>query len=123
MGFFKLIGKRGAARAFARSAREAYLKYKAEDSNKSEEEIAGELFKNRCSSRNLNKAEKVRVKEYLEKEETVDSLFKLCLAMIYIILNISEADVKEYETVRKVIEAELTRLGHETPSFNSSESG
>ena len=112
MGFFKLLGKRGAARNLARSAFEAFVKYKARDPNVSEAEAAQAIFMQRCSPGNLNKAEKIRFKTYLEKEEKVDSLLKLCLAMMYIILDISEADVKAYQTVRKVIEKELSRSGY-----------
>ncbi len=111
MGIFKLIGKRGAAKALARSAHEAYLRYKAQDPNLSEAEIAQTIFTKRCSPGNLNKAEKIRFKKYLETDERVDSLIKLCLAMVYILLNISEADVKAYRLVEKIIEEELTRAG------------
>ncbi len=112
MGLFKLLGKRGAAKNLAISAFEAFMKYKARNPNISEAEIAQELFMQRCSPRNLNKAEKIRFKTYLEKEEKVDSLLKLCLAMMYIILDISESDERAYQTVRKVIEKELTRSGY-----------
>ncbi len=111
MGIFKLIGKRGAARALARSSNEAYLRYKAKDSNLSEQEIAQTIFMQRCSPKNLNKTEKLRFEKYLETEEKVDSLIKLCLAMIFILLNISRTDVKAYRQVEKIIEAELTRAG------------
>ncbi len=116
MGFFKRIGKRGAARTLAKSAHEAFIKYKKDNPDLPEAEIAEELFKQRCSPGNLNKAEKVRFNKYLEEQGKADSLFKLCLAMIYILLDVSEADVKEYEIVRKVIEEELVRSGHEIPS-------
>ncbi len=116
MGLFRRIGKRGAARTLARSAHEALIKYKTDNPDLSEAEIAEELFKQRCSPGNLNKAEKVRFKKYLEEQGKADSLFNLCLAMIYIILDVSETDVKGYEIVRKVIEKELARSGHESPS-------
>lgn len=96
----------------ARSASETYLKNKAQNPDLSEAEIAQKLFMQRCSSKNLNKAEQIRFKEYLETGEEVDSLLKLCLAMVYIILNISEADGKAYQAIRKVIEEELSRSGY-----------
>ena len=111
MGLFKLIGKRGAAKALARSAYEAYLRYKAQDPNLSEAEIAQTIFTKRCLPLNLNKAEKMRFEKYLETDGRVDSLIKLCLAMVYILLNISASDVRAYRLVEKIIEEELTRAG------------
>ena len=111
MGIFKLIGKRGAARALARSAHEVYLKYKTGDPSLSEQEIAQTIFMQRCSPENLNKAEKIRFEKYLETEGKVDSLIKLCLAMVHILLNISSTDVKACRLVEKIIEEELTRAG------------
>ena len=111
MGIFKWIGIRGAARALAGSAHETYLKYKTGDPNLSEQEIAQTIFMQRCSPTNLSKAQKIRFEKYLETEEKVDSLIKLCLAMVYILLNISASDVKAYRLVEEIIEAELTRAG------------
>jgi len=111
MGIFKLIGKRGAARALARSAYEAYLRYKSKNPNLSEAEIAQTIFMQRCSPENLNKTERLRFEKYLESEEKVDSLIKLCLAMVYVLLNISRTDVRAYRQVEKIIEVELTRAG------------
>ena len=116
MDFFKMIGKRGAARTLARSAHEAFLKYKADNPDTSEAEIAEELFNQRCSPGNLNKAEKLRFNNYHETEETVDSIYKLCFAVLYIVDDISKDDVKSYSTARKIIEEELTRSGYKIPS-------
>lgn len=116
MGLLNWFGKRGAARALARSAHETYLKYKTNDPNLSEAEIAKTIFTQRCSLRNLNKTEQIRFKEYLETGDEVDSLLKLCLAMIHILLNITEADGIAHQTLQKIIEEELTLLGHKIPS-------
>jgi len=114
-----MIGKRGAARTLAKSAHEAFLKYKTDNQDLSEAEIAEALFKQRCSPANLNRAEKLRFDKYLETKK-VDSLFTLCMAMIYIMLNISETDVTSYNSVKKIIEYELAVAGHKTNSIRSS---
>ncbi len=116
MGLFNWLGKRGEARILARSASEAYLKHKTQTPELSEAEIAQKLFMQRCSSRNLNKAEQLRFEKFLETEKEVNSLFNLCLAMVHILLNITEADGKAYQTLRKIIEEELTLMGHKIPS-------
>jgi hypothetical protein len=116
MGLFKLIGKKGAARTLARSAHEAYLKYIKNDSNLTEAEIAQKIFIQRCSPGNLNKEEKVRYEKYTGTEQKVDSLFKLCMAMVYILLGITKADTKAHHSVRKIIEEELFISGHKTTS-------
>ncbi len=118
MGLFKRWGKRGAAKTLARSAYEAYLKYKSSAPNLTEAEIAHAVFMQRCSSRNLNKAEKARFEKYLETEKSVDSILKLCLAILYIVDDISENDAAAYSTVKKVIEEELGRSGYKIPPGN-----
>ncbi len=100
----------------ARSAHEAYLKHKKSDPNLTEAEIAQKIFIQRCSPGNLNKDEKVRYEKYIGTEQKVDSLFKLCLAMIYILLDVTEADTKVYGSVRKIIEKELFMSGYKIPS-------
>ena len=100
----------------ARSASEAYSKNKAQNPDLSEAEISQKLFMQRCSSGNLNKADQLRFKKYLEAGETVDPQLKLCLAMVHILLNITEADGKTYQTIRKTIEEELSRSGHKISS-------
>jgi hypothetical protein len=115
MGLFKQWGKRGAAKTLARSAYEAYLKYKSSAPNLTEAEIAHAVFVQRCSPRNLNKAEKTRFEKYPGSEKPVDSIFKLCLAMLYIVDDISENDATAYSRVKKVIEEELSRLGYKIP--------
>ncbi len=112
MGLFNWFGKRGEARMLARSASEAYSKHKTQTPELSEEKIAEKLFMQRCSLKNLNKAEQIRFKEYLETGEEADSLLKLCLAMVHILLNITKADGKTYQTITKVIEEELSRSGY-----------
>lgn len=114
MGLFKRWGKRAAAKILARSAYEAYLKHKSSAPDLTEAEIAHAVFMQRCSSRNLNKAEKVRFEKYTEK--SVDSIFKLCLAIFYIVDNISENDAAIYSMVKKVIEEELGRSGYKNSS-------
>jgi hypothetical protein len=116
MGLFKLMGKKGAARTLARSAHEAYLKHKKSDPDLTEAEIAQKIFIQRCSPGNLNKEEKVRYEKYTGTEQKVDSLFKLCTAMTYILLNITKADARTYDSVRKIIEQELTGTGHKVAS-------
>jgi hypothetical protein len=116
MGLFKRWGKRAAAKILARSAYEAYLKHKSSAPDLTEAEIAHAIFMQRCSSRNLNKAEKVRFEKYLETEKSVDSIFKLCLAIFYIVDNISENDAAIYSMVKKVIEEELGRSGYKNSS-------
>ena len=118
MGLFKWGGKREAAKTLARSAYKAYLKYKLSAPNLTEAEIAHAVFMQRCSSRNLNKAEKARLEKYMETEKLVDSIFKLCLAILYIIDDISENDAPAYSTVKKVIEEELGRSGYKIPPVN-----
>ncbi len=115
MGLFKLWGKRGAAKTLARSAYEAYLKYKASAPDLTEAEIAHVVFMQRCSLKNLNKAEKARFEKYQETDKSVDSIFKLCLAVLYIVDDISEDDAAAYSTVKKVIEEELSRSGYRSP--------
>ena len=116
MGLFKLIGKKGTAKTLARSAHEAYLKYKKSDPNLTEAEIAQKIFIQRCSPGNLNKEESVRYEKYTGTEQKVDSLFKLCLAMIYILLDVTEADARVYGSVRKIVEKELFMSGYKIPS-------
>lgn len=116
MGLFNWWGKRGAARTLARSAYEAYLKYKSNAPNLTEAEIAHAVFMQRCSSKNLSKAEKARFEKYLETEKTVDSIFKLCLAILYIVDDISENNAGTYSTVKKVVEEELSNAGYKIRS-------
>ncbi len=116
MGIFKMIGKKGAARALASSAHEAFIKYKTDNPGFSEAEIAEELFKQRCLPGNLNKEEKVRYDKYTGKEQKVDTLFKLCMAMIYILCDVTEDDARTYQSIRKIIEEELSGSGHNITS-------
>ncbi len=113
------MGIRGAAKTLARSAYEAYLKYKSSAPNLTDAEIVQAVFMQRCSSGNLNKAEKERFEKYLKTEKSVDSVFKLCLAILYIVDDISENDAAAYSTVKKVIEEELSRSGYKIPPGNN----
>ena len=101
----------------ARSAHEAYLKYKKSDPNLTEAEIAQKIFIQRCSQGNLNKEENLRYEKYIATEQKVDSLFKLCMAMTYILLDVTEADVRVYGSVRKIIEKELFMSGYKIPTI------
>jgi hypothetical protein len=116
MGFLNIIWKRGAARTLARSAHEAYLKYKKSDPDLTEAEIAQKIFIQRCSPGNLNKEENLRYEKYTGTEQKVDSLFKLCLAMIYILLDVTEADARVYGLLKNIIEKELFMSGYKIPS-------
>lgn len=116
MGLFKRWGIRGAAKILARSAYEAYLKYKASAPDLTEGEIAHAVFMQRCSTKNLSKAEKARFEKYLETEKSVDSILQLCLAVLYIVDDISENDTAVYSMVNNVIEEELGRSGYKIPS-------
>ncbi len=100
----------------ARSAHEVYLKHKKSDPNLTEAEIAQKIFLQRCSPGNLNKEEKVRHEKYTGTEQKVDSLFKLCIAMTYILLDVTEADTRVYHSVKKIIEEELFGSGHKITS-------
>ena len=118
MGLFNWWGKREAAKTLARSAYEAYLEYKSNAPNLTEAEIAHAVFMQRCSSGNLNKEERARFGKNLETERSVDSIFKLCLAILFILGNISDNDAAAYSTVKKVIEEELGRSGYKIPPDN-----
>ena len=113
MGLFTcLIKNLNVAGVIAKKAHEEYMKFKMHDTDITEAEIAQVIFMLRGSSQNYGRYERLRFNSYLEKNIDIDSLYKLCLAIVYIELNISPSDGKAFFMATEAIQNELFKYGY-----------
>ena len=131
MGFFKWLQKKGSTGSIARWVVKQYRMIKSTNPDLDDDRLFEKLFENRYSLMTPKGSERIRYDEvergnyfsvmHTENlfnplhHETESDLFSLlhmlCMAIVYIEMNVSPNDSKLYKQCSEIISEELKRLG------------